>query len=559
MKSPKTRSTTLYRLVPEIKGESHETLFDSLSEHESFRQLTIDPEFIEVDGCPAIFFGVQEPEEVASWCADARITTGLQMDYRSCRSGGLLILGVDGTAYAISYDRGHLLLPDGLRDEGFGLSFLIRSLDASQVNSIIRRQPDAKGRTNAARVAAGTEAWTLALAGTAEIVKRIGGKAKNLEVTFRGTADGKVSVEGGPGLTMRWGVRPKDFVSDIRRVDRVCQNEAPNPALGFVEHIHQVTDPTMKEILNEELDSLLGSRGDVSDRLLPVVPTSLFDHHSWARSVTIDLGGYSRTVPVGEFGLEDLLRCMRNRRSGRRVDTLRAGRVRLNADDDGRDPLGSAMSALKWLEATVSDGADRFFLMDGDWFRIGDDYVRNARAVIEPLFRATPSIPLPAWSVVANRTERSYNEFAASRSLGRLLCLDRESSVQHPLNTSSSRSPLEICDLFGRNGELVHVKRARNSPPLSHLFQQGLEGVQGLLHGPSHVRERFAEAVARRPHGWTLDPGFKPTKLIYAILMENGKTLTPDTLFPFSQAALAHTANVLGTNVDIEVIGIPQA
>lgn len=545
---------TLYRLVPEINGQTHETLFDSLTRHESIRELA-PPEIVDIADSPGLFFGVQEPLRRSSWCEDAALTTGLPISYDTCSSGGLLILGVDGTAYAVSYDRGHLLLPDGLRDQSFGLSFLVRSLDADQVNSIIRRRPDAKGRTDTAKVAAGAQAWTLALAGSAEIIKRIGGKAKDLKVTFHGRASSKITVEGGPGLTMRFGVDPEDLVTDIRECARVCEEVEPNPALKFVEHVHQVTDTTLKDLLFAELDELLGSHADVSDRLLPVVPTSLFDAHGAAHTVTISLGG-TQIIPVSEFGLEDLLRCVRNRRPGRRVDAMKAGRVSLNADNGGLEDLGG-MSALKWIEATVADGTERYFLMDGDWFRIGDDYVLSARTVIEPLFRTTPSITLPPWSTVANRTEREYNEHVANISSGQFLCLDRDQNVRHPAGTSTSS--LEVCDLLGPGNELIHVKRAKGSAPLSHLFQQGLQGAQGLMHGPAHVRERFLQSVENRRHGRVLDPSFRPRKLIYAILLENGQTLSPDTLFPFSQVALAHTANILGASVQVEVIGIPSA
>jgi hypothetical protein len=40
--------------------------------------------------------------------------------------------------------------------------------------------------------------------------------------------------------------------------------------------------------------------------------------------------------------------------------------------------------------------------------------------------------------------------------------------------------------------------------------------------------------------------------------MKNVKLLTPDTLFPFSQATLAHASRILGTyDIDVEVLGIP--
>jgi len=74
------------------------------------------------------------------------------------------------------------------------------------------------------------------------------------------------------------------------------------------------------------------------------------------------------------------------------------------------------------------------------------------------------------------------------------------------------------------------------------------------------VLERFIRTVATLPRGRSLTADFKPTKVVYAILLPKGKQLTPDTLFPFSQATLAHAARILGTyGIDVEVIGIPAA
>lgn len=122
-----------------------------------------------------------------------------------------------------------------------------------------------------------------------------------------------------------------------------------------------------------------------------------------------------------------------------------------------------------------------------------------------------------------------------------------------------ARSALEICDLLGPDNELIHVKRAAGSAPLSHLFSQGLVSAQSLVTSPM-VRERFVETVKGLPRGRVLPTDFKPTKVVYAILLENGKDLTPETLFPFSQATLAHAARILGMyGIVVEVIGIPAA
>jgi uncharacterized protein (TIGR04141 family) len=94
--------------------------------------------------------------------------------YRERRVGGLLLLGIDGTAYALSYGTGYLLIPDELKDERFGLGFLIRRLDSGQVQELVRRRANARGRTDTTTVAAGAPAWML---GVAENVEITGGSA----------------------------------------------------------------------------------------------------------------------------------------------------------------------------------------------------------------------------------------------------------------------------------------------------------------------------------------------------------------------------------------------
>jgi uncharacterized protein (TIGR04141 family) len=81
------------------------------------------------------------------------------------------------------------------------------------------------------------------------------------------------------------------------------------------------------------------------------------------------------------------------------------------------------------------------------------------------------------------------------------------------------------------------VKRAKGSEPLSHLFFQRLISAQSLIYGPSHVLERFTAVVSKL--GRALPGDFRPQKVVFAILLEDSEQLTPETLFPFSQAGLA--------------------
>lgn len=559
MNRPKTRLATLYRLIPTVH-DSHEIMFDAYTKYVALRELDerrADVEFIDVNGASSIWIGIQDDEEPSEWLADAAVTTGLAMTpYTVRRSGGVLLLGIDGTAYAMSYGNGYLLIPDELKDQRFGLQFLIRRLNPDQVHGMVRRRANARGRTDSTLVAAGAPVWTLGVAENVEIIRRIGGRAKDFKVTFSARDSRDVNVEGSVGLRMRFGVEPDALVADIRECARVCQEEQPDPALEFIDYIQPVANAATKDELDGELEKLLaGNVADTGEHLIPVVPTSALQHFGQAHTFTIKIG-HAPAVLVPSLELEDFIRRTRVQRDGERVKALRGGHVCLNDDEAGKVVLTSAR-ADKWLEANVSLGAQRFFLMDGDWFEIGAEYIRASRDTISRLFPAAPTISLLAWSLPARRTEYDYNCYVAAQSGGRYLCLDKNRRVRDPLG---ARSPLEICDLLGPRNELIHVKRAEGSMPLSHLFSQGLISAQSLVAGPPAVLERFVSTVAALPNRRNLPADFKPTKIAYAILMENGKQLTPDTLFPFSQATLAHAARILGTyGIDVEVVGIPAA
>ena len=186
MNRPKTRLATLYRFVPGVRG-SHEEMFDAYTQYVSEQSLDerhADTEFFEVAGVPAIWIGIQEDEKEAEWTEEFATTTGLDLAYSERRCGGALLLGIDGTAYALSYGNGYRLIPDELKDQRFGLSFLIRRLDGDQVRDLVRRRANARGRIDSTVVAAGAPVWMLGVAENVEIIRRIGGRAKDLKVTF---------------------------------------------------------------------------------------------------------------------------------------------------------------------------------------------------------------------------------------------------------------------------------------------------------------------------------------------------------------------------------------
>ena len=56
---------------------------------------------------------------------------------------------------------------------------------------------------------------------------------------------------------------------------------------------------------------------------------------------------------------------------------------------------------------------------------------------------------------------------------------------------------IEFCDLYGRDKEIVNIKRYTGSSELSHLFQQGV--VSGELFAREQGNKPLPEVIAAKP------------------------------------------------------------
>ncbi|MET8948570.1 TIGR04141 family sporadically distributed protein [Streptomyces sp. NPDC004542] len=540
-----TSKRTLYRLTG--VAPTVDAMFDVLDPE---RLEAVDAELhfpAERLGVPALLVTGSFEQQVASWCGEINRTTGCEVSRPVNRSAGLLMLAVDGEVYAIGYDQGFRLVPDRVKDHRFGLGFVIRRVDPAQIRDLVSHTPGG-GRTDITLVPQGTPVWSLGVQEHAQIVRRLGGRLDGIQLTIAKDNRTKISsVEGGTGLRMRLGVDAADLVADIRAIARVLRDEVPSPELEFVEHIVPVKDDGLVTRLEERLDDMLGEQPD--GRIAVAVPSDHWDDYAAAQVFATRISR-SEAYPTDDFSLEYVLGRARVHGPGRRFAALRDGTVTLYSHT--RAAKGDVIwtsNVLRWIEAEVALGPRRFFLLDGQWYEIGEVYLEAIRSQVERLITGTPSVDLPAW--VLGDTERTYNESVPDLRPG-YVCFDRD-NVRTALHRGNG---VEICDLLSPDDVLVMVKRAKGSDALSHLFGQAVVAVQTLLHSPEAM-DGFARKVAAARPGRALPEGFRPAKLVFAILLKNGTALSADTLFPFSQVTLVQTATMLEAwGVEVEVIGI---
>ncbi|MET9640083.1 DUF6119 family protein [Streptomyces virginiae] len=477
---------------------------------------------------------------------------GASFTIPSRRPAGLHLLAVDGMVYALGSDMGYRMLENSYINKRFGLAFVMRAGDPYQLRGFVARSIG-EARTDIALTPAGKPVLSLAIRECAQHVDQLGAYLKNLELTR--SRLGRVEqfgADGGAGLRIPLGVEREDLIADLREIGRVLRDEKPQPELEFVEHITPVKDAATLELLDAAMDTVLGEPAD--DRIVCAVPADIWQPYQMANMFHIKINS-SEPGHRDEFDLPYLLNRARVQRQGTRLAALRAGTVTgySHPQHGGQDQLFRT-SALRWIEAQISLGSRRFCLTDGEWYELGARFVDRIRATVTRLFQPSPSVELPTWH--KGQTERQYNA-SVPDTHPQMLCMDRK-NAHNPVG--SSQSHFEVCDLLTNDGTLVMVKPAHGgSGPLSHLFNQGIVAVQLLQD--AEVRRQFTERAAAESKGAILLPAdFVPRRVVFAIKLGNGSTLTPETLFPFSQITLAQTARTLEqAGITVEVIGIPES
>ncbi|MET9254869.1 TIGR04141 family sporadically distributed protein [Streptomyces sp. NPDC003717] len=542
-----TEVRTVYRLTGvEPAPEAMLDVFDL----DLLDRLGADAHFPEVFGVPAVYITCGMEQDRAPWCPSMARTTGIPVTESVRRTAAVLLLAVDGTVYAIGCDQGYRLIPDRLKDKRFGLSFAVRQMDPNLIRGAVSRSLG-QARTDISLVPGGAAVPLLGIRDHSRIVRSLGGYLDDVPLTRSRYARGKaVSAQGGSGLRIALGVEPDALLSDLRTIARICREDIPHPELEFVDHIVPVGDPATRDALDRALDDRLGRLPD--GRISLCAPSEHLAATAAATSYLTRINS-CEARRSDDFDLDYVLARARLARPGERVNALREGTVTLAKDRRaGATDTLAVTSALTWLEAGVSLGPRRFFLLEGEWYEGGAAYLRGCRADLAELLARPSSAALPAWA--AGESENDYNNRVADGRPG-WVCLDTR-TVANPLRP---RDRVEICDVLAPDGTLFLVKRAGGSGPLSHLFGQTRVAVE-LLQESARVRAEFVAMAARLSGGTCVLPeDFTPKRIVLAVLLKNREELTPDSVFGFSRITLAQTAKALAARgVQVEVVGIRQ-
>lgn len=430
-------------------------------------------------------------------------------------SGCVLLIPAqeEKSVWALCWGIGWLFLEPSYIDSAFGQKIAIRLVDPTKLASLTRKTLDERSKIDRMSIPAGENLYGFGIEGFGELVTRLAARA-NLS-SF--TVNGECSLKGSDSLSMPLGLTPSDLINDLDQLEAILQQKA-QPELEVLEQLQSVksTTETFKQLEKALNEALLSPQKSV---LAISWPIQVAESHAIQETYRVK-GIRDTRVKHGQPTLNDLLEWI-----GRDKPLERLSRVKIQLfqDAEGEIPMSQEIPLRKWIVCELTIDKEKFFLHDGSWYKMDKDYAAKLDQKVEDIFAEKISFELPDWRKGEN--EEAYNKRASKLIGGQLFDRKLVALGGHKRN-------FEACDILANSGALIHIKKARDSAALSHLFMQGANSVN-ILNNDEEAYNHFKRMVEcdKLPDEW------RPKEVIFGIYRDRGK-ISPNNLFSFSKVTL---------------------
>lgn len=437
---------------------------------------------------------------------------------RSCSAA--LVLRVDGDIFAFTFGYGRYLIEQSLFVQDFGLRAALNTLDEKSLRSVdlhtLEDQPVQK-KSQAAR---DSELGVFGIDILRDVLRAVTGVPK------RGV--GLKQIAGGDAMfSFSMTMEAADFPALARRIKGYYDNEDYKTSFSWVDNVRRVKDDTSINLLNRQLVQAISARN-------PEIVITLPEIGAWDTIL-----GFSFTR--NKDSIHPVIRSLDY------IDTI-PDLQQLTVEGLKRDRLfvhnvdGYIIehSVYRCIYFEIIDGDKTKIIFDGKWYEIDAAFIGRIAETLDLVRIST--LPFPAVEVWDEdgksriESEGDYNIRAAATH-GYFL-MDKEL-----VKSDRATSPIELCDLFTADKQLVHVKhRKGGSAGLSHLFAQGNVAAEIMLG--DRMFRRKARTVLRRvdPDAGDLVPldnlRSADYEIVFLILGEESRTLKQNLPF-FSKVNLS--------------------
>jgi uncharacterized protein (TIGR04141 family) len=489
----------------------------------------------------------------SDWCAVTESLTGLTAHEENRTAAGLLLVRTRRSVYALTYGMGHLMIESSRLDSGFGLELAIRCLDASSITLVRHHLMDARGRTDENTATRGEHIGGFGIERFGDIVSKITGTVSGVPLTYTQDGNRSARITGSDNsVKLPLARTPAKLLSDLDAIETICDQPEPLPGFDLVARVRSLKGRGKTELvrrLDAKLDEMLADSD--APRMALSAPSECLDRFGFTDTFTISKG--AKTEAVEELELDHILAFVRDLPEGSRLKTLKDMRVQMFGDQAAEEPISRKVAAHRWLTAEVVEGPAHYFYWQGVWYEVGEEYLSAIEEGIQELLDRPTKVTLPPWPKGKGQDEGWYNDQAAKQPGYTLF--DKKTVRTRKFKGGG----LEICDLLGPEGQLIHVKKAdKSTADLNHLFAQGRVSIETLRYD-ADVRQKFLARLAETRSSDSFMDALSAPTVVFAILLKGGKPITVDSLFAFAQVSLLQAATALqGMGATVEVVAITR-
>lgn len=459
---------------------------------------------------------------------DTEITDNL----KNKSASALLLLEVKGRQFVLAFGHGRHMLEHKCIDTRFGVKVCLNSIEPGKIASIDKQTFDANPRLTRTQATKISSISAYGVNPEQDLLKAIVGITRQehsaeLGAVVAGMDSLKITIDADIKSIRQSLITALSQANSTKFLEEVDGKESQ---FAWVNNLTHETDDERIKILDEDLWK--NFKGLAIHKMWLAAPeiidwTNISGFSYWAIN---DETVLSQFMEIKDF------RDTFNKNSS--LSTLKSRKIYYKRSSDNSTGSYPAFNCIYWETALENDS---YILHQGEWYKINPEFSE----AVNKAYRGIPTKPLPPFFPEYDHTDEGAYNSAVSSARGSAYTLLDKKLIKYGGGPSS----IEVCDLFLHStsttrGELVHVKRGRESASLSHLFGQGLVSCTLLASAPDFVKSINEQLKGQRRR---LVPAKFPCinyDLVYAII--DGPSTKPSSDIPFfSKISLLHSVKTV--------------
>lgn len=451
-------------------------------------------------------------------------------------SSAVLLIPASGRLLAVTFGYGHVLLREETLVQDFGLKVVLNLLAPGQIKSLDARTFDELTLHTRRGVSHSSPLGVFELDVTRNLLRGITGTSHDKDIPGQ--------LTGSTSLSMNMAIGLPELPDLGKALIKTYGAKHYRKDFKFIDDMRTVRDPSTIGLLDDLLLDALQTR-EMTDMHL-AIPDSV----DWQEIAGVQFSFKKKKqvmTPDPSIGV------YRDLRDGETITLDRLKKDKVEAISSvNEDELKGKWRVYQCIVYEVEHNGHLYVLSGGDWYQVDKGY----RKTVEEFIRTLPELDIGLPEALPTEDEEEYNKRAAAKIDA--VCLDRG------LIGTGGHDRTEICDILTVDGLFLHIKKRGRSSTLSHLFAQGINSTEMLLHDQEYLEKAAAvvgkvdaKFIAAIP---TKLQARKEIKVAYVVLSRSKRTDTPHGLPFFSLVSLQAAArHLMSAGVDVYVQQVKES